>query len=187
MNERERPPWNWNATAAERVQTYPCDALMPVPQHAFFRAVDVVAAPPLVYRWLQQLRIAPYSYDWADNAGLPSPARLTPRAETIVVGQRMMHVLRIAAFEPGRSLTLITGSAAARALFGRLVGTYRVSATPTGTRLFVKVNAIYPASLYGRLIGPLMPWIDYAMMRKQLLRIKEYAERDARQIGSWNP
>lgn len=184
MIARDVPPWNWNATVAERERAYPCDELLPAPQHRFYRAVDVAAPPALVYRWLQQLRVAPYSYDWADNFLLPSPSRLTPRAETIAVGQRMMHVLRIVSFEPGQSLTLEASSAIGRALFGTLVGTYTVSPSGAGTRLFVKVNAVYPSSLYGTLAGPVMPWIDYAMMRKQLLRIKGFAERDARQIGS---
>ncbi len=184
MSERERPPWNWNATAGERAATYACDALLPNPQHAFYRAIDVAAPPALVYRWLQQLRVAPYSYDWADNFALPSPSRLTPRAETIAVGQRMMHILRIVGFEPGRTLTLEASSAIGRALFGHLAGTYTVTPSGTGTRLFVKVNAVYPRSLYGRLVGPVMPWIDYTMMREQLRRIKGFAERDARQTGS---
>jgi hypothetical protein len=178
------PPWNWNATAAEREQAYPCDALLPRPQHAFYRAIDVSAPPGLVYRWLQQLRIAPYSYDWADNFALPSPSRLTPRADEIAVGQRIMHILRIVSFEPGRSLTAMSSSAVGRVLFGELAGSYTVTLSSAGTRLFVKVNAVYPGGVYGRLVGPVMPWIDYAMMRKQLERIKAFAERDARQIGS---
>jgi hypothetical protein len=186
MTDDTRPPWNWNATAAERSARYPCDALIEAPQHAFYRAVDVAAPVPLVYRWLQQLRVAPYSYDWADNFALPSPPRLTPRAATIAAGQRMMHILRIAAFEPDRSLTLVATNRIGSALFGRLAGTYTVSPATAGTRLFVKVNAVYPRSLYGRAVGPVMPWIDYAMMRKQLERIKGFAERDA-QMGSWNP
>ncbi len=184
MVRLNEPPWNWNASDVEREQTYPCDALIANPQHAFYRAVDVMAPPALVYRWLQQLRVAPYSYDWADNFALPSPPELTPRAESIAVGQRLMHILRITAFEPGRSLTAIAANRSARALFGELAGTYTVTPTATGTRLFVKVNASYPRSLYGRLVGRVMPWIDYAMMRKQLLRIKGFAERDAGQIGS---
>jgi len=184
VSVRAEPPWNWNATADERARDYPCDAVLAMPDHRFFRAVDVAAPVPLVYRWLQQLRVAPYSYDWADNFLLPSPSRLTPRAAVIAPGQRMMHVLRIHAFEPDRSLTLVGASAVGRALFGTLVGTYTVAATERGTRLFVKVNAIYPRSVYGKLVGGVMPWIDYAMMRKQLLRIKGFAERDARQIGS---
>jgi hypothetical protein len=184
VTDREQPPWNWNATEAERAQTYPCDALMTKPQHAFYRAVDVAAPAPLVYRWLQQLRVAPYSYDWADNFAIPSPGRWSPRAETIAVGQRMMHILRIVAFEPDRSLTLAASNALGRALFGSLAGTYTVTPRDGGTRLFVKVNAAYPRSIYGWCVGPVMPWIDYAMMKKQLLRIKGFAERDAAQIGS---
>jgi hypothetical protein len=180
----DRPPWNWNATDDERAQRYPCDDLMPEPEFAFYRAVDVAASPALVYRWLQQLRIAPYSHDWADNFLLPSPPRLSPRAATIAVGQRVMHVLRIAAFEPGRSLTCVVANGAGRALLGNLAGTYTVTPAGAGTRLFVKVNAIYPRGLYGRAVRPVMPWVDYAMMRKQLERLKTYAERDARQTGS---
>jgi hypothetical protein len=180
----DEPPWNWNATAGERASAYPCDDILPDAQHAFYRAVDVAAPPSLVFRWLQQLRVAPYSYDWADNFALPSPSRLTPRADTIAVGQRLMHILRIVAVDPGRSLTAATSNALGTALFGTLAGTYTVTPAGSGTRLFVKVNANYPRSIYGRLVAPVMPWIDYAMMRKQLERIRDFAERDARQIGS---
>jgi hypothetical protein len=170
-------PWNWNATAAERAREYPCDRYLPQPQHAFFRAIDVDASPAVVYRWLKQLRIAPYSYDWADNFLIPSPARLTPRAATIVPGQRMMHILRILELEEDRSLTLGPGSRIGAALFGELYGTYSVTARTAGSRLVVKVNALYPRSFFGRMVDPVMPWIDLAMMRKQLLRLKSLAER----------
>jgi hypothetical protein len=173
-------PFVWGVTDAERAQTYPCDSFLPAAQHEFFRAIDVNASPQVTYRWLQQLRVAPYSHDWADNFMLPSPSQLTPRAARIAVGQRMMHVFSIVAFEPGRTLTLGPRSRIATALFGTLYGTYVVSPRPDGaSRLFVKVNAVYPRFLYGRLLGALMPWIDYFMMRKQLERLKGYAERSA--------
>ena len=175
-------PFVWGATPTECRAEYPCDAWLLRPQHEFFRAVDVDAPAATLFRWLQQLRIAPYSHDWADNFLLPSPRRLTPRADTIEVGQRMMHVFTILAVEPGRTLTLGPRSRIAVALFGTLYGTYSV--TPRGAavcRLVVKVNADYPQSLYGRLVGPLMPWIDLFMMRKQCLRLKALAERTARE------
>lgn len=172
-------PWSWQATAQERARVYPCDAYAPAPQHAFVRAVDVAAPPDVVFRWLQQLRIAPYSYDWLDNFGLPSPRRLTPRAATIAVGQRVMHILQILAFEPNRTLTCGPSSRLGAALFGELYGTYEVQPAPSGSRLVVKVNASYPRTIYGRLMDPLMPWLDLAMMRKQLLTLKARAEATA--------
>lgn len=182
MSGGDELPFVWGATTAEREARYPCDAIWPQPQHSFYRAIDVDAPPALTYRWLQQLRVAPYSYDWADNFLLPSPARLTPRADRIAVGQRMMHVLSIVAFDPGRTLTLGPRSGLATALFGTLYGTYVVTPRePAGARLFVKVNATYSRTPFGRLVGGVMPWIDYLMMRKQLERLKAYAERDARE------
>jgi len=170
-------PWNWNATAAERERAYPCDRYVSHPQHTFFRAVDVDAPPAHVYRWLKQLRIAPYSYDWADNFLIPSPKTLTPRAETIAPGQRVMHILRILELDEGKSLTIGPASGMGTALFGTLYGTYTVVPQGRGTRLIVKVVARYPASLYGRIVNPVMPWIDFAMMRKQLLTLKKCAEQ----------
>lgn len=175
-------PFVWGATEEERAQRYPCDRFAPAPQHRFYRAVDVDAPVALTYRWLQQLRVAPYSYDWADNFLRPSPGRLSPRAARIAAGQRMMHLFVIREFEQDRSLTLGPASRLGTAVFGTLHGTYTV--TPRGaaaSRLFVKVNATYPASWYGRIVTSLMPWLDYLMMRKQLLRLKAYAERSVAQ------
>jgi hypothetical protein len=172
-------PFVWGATADECAARYPCDAYAAAPQHRFFRAVDIDAPPAVTYRWLQQLRVAPYSYDWADNFGLPSPSRLSSRAERIAVGQRMMHLFSIRAFESGRTLTLGPASRIGTALFGELYGTYVVSPRAGGSRLLVKVNATYPRSLFGRLVGGVMPWIDLVMMREQLRRLKRYAEETA--------
>jgi hypothetical protein len=92
-----------------------------------------------------------------------------------------MHVFSIVAIEPERTLTLGPRSRAAAAFLGTLYGTYVVTPRPSGgSRLFVKVNAAYPRSLFGRLVGGIMPWIDLVMMRKQLVRLKYYAERSAR-------
>ena len=63
------------STAIERDQSFPCDRLVERPDDVLFRAVDVAAGAPTVFRWLCQLRVAPYSYDRSDNWGRRSPGR----------------------------------------------------------------------------------------------------------------
>ena len=96
---------NWGATAAERAARYGCDDVVPDPDRVLFRAVDVAAPAPVVFRWLCQVKVAPYSYDWIDNLGRRSPRILTPGADELEVGQRFL-IFTLASFEQDRSITL---------------------------------------------------------------------------------
>jgi len=68
----------WNTTPYEHHRPSPADALVPDAPLRLSRAVDVAAPPAHVFRWLCQLRVAPYSYDLVDNRGRRSPPELTP-------------------------------------------------------------------------------------------------------------
>src|SRR5262249_53618737 len=138
------------------------------------RAVDVDAPPAVVFRWLCQLRAAPYSYDWIDNFGRRSPRTLTPGLERLAVGQRLMGPFEIVEFEPGRHLTLATRRM--HPVVGRIGAPSDVGARGEGSRLRVKVVVAYPWGLVGRVSRWLGPWADLIMMRKQLLTLKALAE-----------
>lgn len=162
--------WTGGSTAAERVEHYPCDELAPELDQELFRARTVAAPPPVVFRWLTQLRRAPYSYDLVDNLGRRSPRTLDPAAPPLAVGQRALIVFRVVAFAVDDHLTVATR--------GRwsMVMTYRVRAVPGGTRLVVKLRCGYPATLDGRLGRALLPWGDWVMVRRQLAVLGGLAE-----------
>jgi hypothetical protein len=139
-----------------------------------FRAVDVDSDPATLYRWLCQLRYAPYSYDKLDNLGRRSPQTLTPGAEDLHLGQRMVAIFRLAALEPGRSLTLLSESS----VFGRVAITYESRARPDGgARLLAKLLIRYPRGLLALPMRALLAPGDLVMMRRQLLNLKRLAER----------
>ncbi|MGH9096994.1 MAG: hypothetical protein ACRDWB_06190 [Acidimicrobiales bacterium] len=100
----------WGSSAEEQDAAYPSDALIESPDRVLFRAVDVAAPADLVFRWLCQLRAAPYSYDWIDNLGRRSPRQLTPGLDDLEVGQRVAAMFRLASFEEGRSITFDANS-----------------------------------------------------------------------------
>ena len=64
-----RLPDRWGVTAEEVVRRYDADDLAPGAPGRWLRAVDVAADPATTWRWVCQLRAAPYSYDWVDNLG----------------------------------------------------------------------------------------------------------------------
>jgi hypothetical protein len=165
--------YSWGETEAERAAAYPCDSLMADPHQTCFRAIDVDAPAPLVWRWLCQLRAAPYSYDWIDNWGRRSPQELTPGLDELEVGQQVM-IFELAAFERDRSITLH----APTSIFGHLALSYCV--TPTGadrSRITVKLMVQYSrrTAWFARHVPPVG---DLIMMRKQLRNLKRLAERD---------
>jgi hypothetical protein len=180
----------WGSTAEERDATYPCDALIERPDRVLYRAVDVAAPADLVFRWLCQLRLAPYSYDWIDNLGRRSPPQLTPGLDRLEVGQTVATMFRLASFEEGRSITFGADSW----LFGRVAITYRAVPVDVGAgagadtgpdaatgacRLVVKLVVAWPPGVLGPVMRAVLPAGDLVMMRRQLLNLKALAERDA--------
>ena len=167
----------WGSSPAERVSAYPCDVLIATSDGAVFRAVDITAPAELVFRWLCQLRVAPYSYDWLDHRGRRSPRQLSDGLERLEIGQRFMRIFRLASFIDGQSITLDSTTS----LFGHVVGTYLVMPRASGrSRLIVKLAFAAPEGLRGWLVKRFLPAGDLVMMRKQLLTLKRLAERDAK-------
>jgi hypothetical protein len=169
------PPFvtQWGSTAAERARTYPCDRLLARPETTLFRAVDVAAPAATSFRWLCQLRAAPYSYDLLDNFGRRSPRELTPGMERLEAGQRVMTIFCLVEFEPGRSLTVRSGGR-----FGDVVCTYLADPRGDGSsRIVLKILARYPGGLRCGTMRLLLAPGDLVMARRQLLNLKRLAER----------
>jgi hypothetical protein len=169
----------WGTRPEERARPFPCDALAPREAVSLWRGTSAGAPAPVVFRWLCQLRVAPYSYDWIDNWGRRSPRTLTPGLERLEVGQRMM-IFELAHFEPGRSITLVISDRRAERAFGPVWVSY--VAEPEGaaaTRLLAKLRIAKGRGVAGLVKRHLLTWGDLVMMRKQLLNIARLAEKSA--------
>lgn len=172
----------WGSTAEERSRAYPCDELIASPAMTLFRAIEVGAPQEVVFRWLCQLRAAPYSYDKLDNFGRRSPQELRPGLERLKHGQRVMTIFRLADFEPGESLTVHHRGR----VFGEVGCTYRAARVDAErSRVVVKLIWTPPRrGPIGRLETALLPAGDLVMMRRQLLNLKGLAERTAAEAST---
>ncbi len=163
------PGVNWGATGAERESALPCDELETRPRATCHRAISIQAPPSVTFRWLCQLRVAPYSYDLLDNLGRRSPVQLSPGTDELAVGQTFMRIFRLVSFDPGSQITLRSGGTAV---------TYAVSERETGSRLLVRVLFAPDSRVLGAL-APLLVVGDLVMMRKQLITLRDLAEGGA--------
>jgi len=82
----------WGTTAAERLQAFPCYQVLPAYDQAMWRGVTVAAPAAIVFRWLCQLRVAPYSYDWIRNGARRSPQQLVPGLDQLAAKQTVMTI-----------------------------------------------------------------------------------------------
>lgn len=172
-----RLPDNWGASPQEHAHSYPADTLLAGPVRRLTRAVTARAPAALTYRWLCQIAVAPYSYDWIDNLGHRSPQQLTPGADELEVGQELL-VFRLVDVAPGHQFTG-RGLPDAERLFGRLAGTFAVEPIDERrSRLICRLVIAEPTGL-GRLRATALAWGDTVMMRKQLLDLARLAERGA--------
>ncbi|MCT7661017.1 SRPBCC family protein [Mycobacterium deserti] len=174
---------SWNVTAQERAANLPCDALLPGALRVD-RAISIDATPAMVFAWLCQMRVAPYSYDLLDNTGRRSPRTRTPALTELAVGQPFVrifgrtYVFELASFKENEHLTLRPREGSAMSGGNTVVNTYALRPDGTGTRLHVR--ALFDGPW---VIGQTWTLVNLLMMRKQLLVFKALAEREAREVG----
>lgn len=169
--------YTWGSTPGERREGFPCDHYLPGADDVYFRAVDVSVPAPVLFRWLCQLKVAPYSYDWIDNFGRRSPRHLVPGAGNLAVGQRIMTIFKLVDFEENEHLTVVLDLPRAVSVFGLVAMSYAVLPTSDGScRLVAKINVRYPRKSPWSFMRWLLPWGDLLMMRKQLLTLKHLSE-----------
>ena len=167
---------HWGTTESERALAYPCDRFVERIDDACWRGVTVRASAATTFRWLCQLKAAPYSYDWIDNWGRRSPQHLTPGLEQLEVGQRVMGIFDLVTFEPERSLTLRTRHRADSSWPTIAVSYVLRPGPPAPTRLLAKLaiqtrpGLLHSVLIHGLVLG------DLVMMRRQLLNLKGLAE-----------
>ncbi len=166
----------WGATEEERALSFPCDSYVGSPQATLYRGIEVLAPPEIVYRWLCQLRVAPYAYDWLDNSGRQSPRELTPGVEQLAPGQEILVMFEVLEFEPNEQITI----QAARFVpfFTNVAMTYRI--VPRGAnrcRIVSKLTGHDTGRYLTGLRGDCFPIPEVLLMRKQMLTIKGLAER----------
>jgi hypothetical protein len=167
---------HWGSTPEERLRRYPCDDVLPEHEQALFRAVTVDATPPVVFRWLCQLKVAPYSYDLLDNGGRRSPQHLVPGVDRLVVGERVL-IFELASFAVDEHLTICVRG---HRVFGDVAISYVVLPDGPGrSRLVVKLVTVPARGVAGTVMRRLLPAGDLVMMRRQLLNLKALAEATA--------
>ena len=159
----------WGVTDAETRSQFGCDVVVPGAPMQAWRGVTVGAPADVVWAWVRQLRLAPYSYDGVDNLGRRSPRQRSDLPDPTVgdVFTRGMgrDVGRVLAVEPGCELT---------ARIGPVVMSYRVEPlTDRTSRLVLKL-----ASRGVRPVTDLLSLGDLPMARRQLLNLRARAEAE---------
>ncbi len=160
----------WGVTDAEVRRHYGCDDLLAGPAVAAWRGVTVRTRPEAVWPWLAQIRLGPYSYDWIDNLGRPSPRELRGLPDP-VVGERFTSAF--GGIRVGRIRSVTVGEELTGELSGVLMS-YVLAPEGHTTRLLLKLAM--PAT---RVLAPLITVGDLFMARRQLLNFAALAECSA--------
>ncbi len=169
----------WGTEPHERLLNFSCDRFIRRFDDIYYRGITIRAQPEIIFRWLCQMRIAPYSYDWIDNSGRKSPRNLAPETDELSIGQDVMKIFELVHFEHNKDLTIrINRNTSSYRIFGDVAISYIiVPASDGGCRLLVKFVCQYPGGILGILMRLMLPWGDLIMMRRQLLNFKRLSEK----------
>jgi hypothetical protein len=182
-------PWHmhWGATPDEVRRVMPGDSLVQNPLEVTTRAITIDAWPVHVWPWLAQMgkgRGGLYTYDWLDRVfgvlDAPSSDTLLARFQTIRAGDTIpiggSPGWPVAVARPNELLLLDVRQAGAHVTWAFLVEPI----APTRTRLIMRVRARLPNTWRRPLLIAVLDPAEFLMVRRQLMGIRDRAERLAR-------
>ncbi len=182
-------PWHlhWGATSEEITRAIPGDSLVQDPFEVATRAVTINAWPAHIWPWLAQMgkgRGGLYSYDWLDRVfgvlDAPSSDTLLSRFQSIQAGDTIPvgggPGWPVAIARPNQLLLLDVHQSGAHVTWAFAIG----SVSPTQTRLLMRVRTELPTGWRLPLQVAVLDPAEFVMVRRQLIGIRDRAERLAR-------
>jgi hypothetical protein len=171
----------WGATDEEVDRSLPGDSIVGKADFNATRAITIAAPPKDVWPWLLQMgsgRAGWYTYDWIDNARVPSADAIVPELQGLAVGDLVPMV-------SGKDIGVWVKDLQpeCRMLWWDRKGEYSWEwvLDPVGeqsTRLITRLRATFPPLLSPKMLYAVVASTgDIVMIRKALRGIKTRAER----------
>lgn len=179
----------WGLSDEQATRDLPGDDRIAHPQFEATRGVLIDAPPSAIWPWLAQLgtgRGGYYSYDRIDNNGRPSAREIIPELQQIMVGDTLAAAgeegFTVAELDPGRYLVLEDMGGHFAGIDEDTTLAYSLEQVDADrTRLTCRMRIGHtPSLLASLLVGWFVEPGDFVMMRRQLLGIKQRAERALR-------
>jgi hypothetical protein len=175
---------HWGATPEEATGEAAGDELMPDPDIAATRVVEIDAPPSAIWPWLVQMgpgRGGAYTYDWIERRlgiDISNTDRVIPEFQDLKVGDEIPmsgYTMRVERLDPGRAMVVRSSNHA-------WVWSFELRSAGEHTRLISR-NRFDASALPWRdkLAYPVIEPGSWVMERKMLLTIKQRAERLARE------
>ncbi|MBI2567841.1 MAG: hypothetical protein HYV63_12490 [Candidatus Schekmanbacteria bacterium] len=170
----------WGATAAERSAPMAGDDWLeggPAARVAMTRGLSINRTPEIVWPWIAQLGRGAgfYSIDWLDNGRRSSARHLVSWIPAARLGDASA-IGYLRHLQPGRELAWWVPGERFLGATTRMAVSAALRPDGQGARLVIRISgdAAGPGSW---LVGLLFPVVDSIMARRQLLGIRERAER----------
>lgn len=178
----------WGTQGDEATGEEPGDALLPDANLISTRAIDIDAAPALVWPWIAQIGQARggfYSYDFLENlagCNIHSADRIVDRWQQVDVGGVVkLHPdveMQIAIAEPGRALVLVADEPADTTPPPfKMSWAFVLGSKPDGTtRLIVRERYQYLTRWAPVIVEP-VALVSFVMSRKMMVSIRDRVTR----------
>jgi hypothetical protein len=176
----------WGSSPEETTRELPGDDLVPDPVMRVTRSITIAAPAAAVWPWIAQIgstrlgRAGWYSYDRLDNEGVPSADHLLESVREPVVGERLVpdpdFAWTVRAVEPGRALVLDIcppGQLRVHATYAMVLDPLDDDKCRLIERSWWDVRPRWAGIPFSLAFEP----IDFIMMRKHLLTVRDRAEK----------